>query len=503
MLSQALSGLACLAFMVRRFPILRMQAAEKRFDLHSAKVLCWMGIPMGLQYSITAVGSIILQSAVNGLGTAAIASVAAGAKLFQLICCPYDAMGSSMATYCGQNVGACKLDRLGQGMRACAWLGLGYAVLAVGAMLLFAPQCAMLFLNQDEADLARLVSLTSQYITTLTAFFFPLALVNIVRFSIQGMGFSQLAILAGVLEMAARTVMGQVFVPLFGFTARLLCLPGGLDQRRSVPDPRRHPLHPPSAEAVSRSDRGGRPPPRPRGRTVTPLTQRAQAQKRLGLSICQKSPPVRLFPKCGSPGIGRGGVQGEGDQGGEEVGLGLYLELTAAGLDKAGGNGQAQPAAAVGTALVPPDEALGVVQAGTEFCGRGVAQGGHRLSLLHREGQVHPGTGQGVFQGVAQQILEHPVEAVTVPLDEHRVVGELGAQLQPALLDGLVHIRQGLAEQAARSSRLRLTGSWPEAALLTSNTSCTIPFSRWAFWERIVTYSPAGGSRCSCSSSSA
>ena len=224
-LSQALSGPACLAFMVRRFPILRMQAAEKRFDLHSAKVLCWMGIPMGLQYSITAVGSIILQSAVNGLGTAAIASVAAGAKLFQLICCPYDAMGSSMATYCGQNVGACKLDRLGQGMRACAWLGLSYAVLAVGAMLLFAPQCAMLFLNQDEADLARLVSLTSQYITTLTAFFFPLALVNIVRFSIQGMGFSQLAILAGVLEMAARTVMGQVFVPLFGFTAACFAAP--------------------------------------------------------------------------------------------------------------------------------------------------------------------------------------------------------------------------------------------------------------------------------------
>ena len=64
-----------------------------------------------------------------------------------------------------------------------------------------------------------------QYITTLTAFFFPLALVNIVRFSIQGMGFSQLAILAGVLEMAARTVMGQVFVPLFGFTAACFASP--------------------------------------------------------------------------------------------------------------------------------------------------------------------------------------------------------------------------------------------------------------------------------------
>lgn len=223
--SQAISGLACLAYMRRAYPILRMTRQERRLDGRSCRVLCAMGIPMGLQYSVTAIGSIVLQSSVNALGSLYVAAVAAGSKLFQLFACPFDAMGATMATYCGQNVGACKLDRLGQGMRACAWLGLGYAVLAVGAMLLLAPQCAMLFLNQDEADLARLVSLTSQYITTLTAFFFPLALVNIVRFSIQGMGFSQLAILAGVLEMAARTVMGQVFVPLFGFTAACFASP--------------------------------------------------------------------------------------------------------------------------------------------------------------------------------------------------------------------------------------------------------------------------------------
>ena len=223
--SQAISGVACLIYMGKRYPILRMTREERRLDLLCCRRLCGMGVPMGLQYSITAIGSIMLQSAVNALGSTYVAAVAAGSKLFQLLGCPFDAMGATMATYCGQNVGACKLDRLGQGMRACAWLGLGYAVLAVGAMLLFAPQCAMLFLNQDEADLARLVSLTSQYITTLTAFFFPLALVNIVRFSIQGMGFSQLAILAGVLEMAARTVMGQVFVPLFGFTAACFASP--------------------------------------------------------------------------------------------------------------------------------------------------------------------------------------------------------------------------------------------------------------------------------------
>ena len=223
--SQGVSGVACLFYMGKKYPILRMTKEERRLDGHSCKVLCAMGIPMGLQYSITAIGSIILQSAVNALGSTYVAAVAAGSKLFQLLACPTDAMGATMATYCGQNVGACKLDRLGQGVRSCALLGLGYSVAVFGAMLLFAPQCAMLFLDPGEANVALLVDLTSQYIVTSTAFFFPLALVNIVRFSIQGMGYSTLAILSGVLEMAARTVVGMVLVPMFGFTAACFASP--------------------------------------------------------------------------------------------------------------------------------------------------------------------------------------------------------------------------------------------------------------------------------------
>ena len=224
-ISQGVSGLACLVFMVKRFPILHMTAEERRLDGRTCRTLCLMGIPMGLQYSITAIGSIVLQSAVNGLGSRYVASVAAGTKLFQVICCPFDAMGATMATYCGQNVGACKLGRLGQGIRACSLLGLGYSILALIAMLLFAPQFAMFFLNPDEAQLTMLVELTSQYIITLTAFFFPLALVNIVRFSIQGMGYSTFAILAGVLEMVARTVVGLCLVPVFGFAAACFASP--------------------------------------------------------------------------------------------------------------------------------------------------------------------------------------------------------------------------------------------------------------------------------------
>lgn len=217
--SQAISGLACLLYMIKKYPILRMSREERRLDGHSCKVLCAMGIPMGLQYSITAIGSIILQSAVNVLGSTYVAAVAAGVKLYQLLGCPFDAMGATMATYCGQNVGACRLDRLGQGIRSCALLGLGYSVVAFGAMTVFAAPCALLFLNPNEPQLSFLMNLTARYVVTATAFFFPLALVNIVRFSIQGMGYSAFAILAGVLEMIARTGVGMGLVPVFGYSA--------------------------------------------------------------------------------------------------------------------------------------------------------------------------------------------------------------------------------------------------------------------------------------------
>ena len=224
-ISQGISGLACLVYMIKKFPILHMSPEERRLDGRSCRTLCFMGVPMGLQYSITAIGSIFLQSAVNGLGSLYVAAVAAGAKLFQLLGCPYDALGATMATYCGQNVGAVKLDRLGKGIRACSLLGLIYALAAFGAMLLFAPQSTMLFLDPTEPQLDTLVALTAQYVRILTAFFFPLALVNIVRFSIQGMGYSGLAILAGVMEMIARMAVALVFVPLFGYTAACFASP--------------------------------------------------------------------------------------------------------------------------------------------------------------------------------------------------------------------------------------------------------------------------------------
>ena len=221
-ISQAISGVACLIYMIKRFDILKMSRDEWRADGIYVKNLCNMGIPMGLQYSITAIGSVILQTSVNTLGSLAVAAIAAASKIGMFFCCPFDAMGSTMATYAGQNVGAGRLERVSRGMKSTCVLGLVYSVLAFLVLAFFGKTIALLFVSPSEHAILQDVN---SYLVITAAFFFPLALVNIVRFTIQGLGFSRFAILAGVCEMAARCLVGLGFVPVFGYIAACFASP--------------------------------------------------------------------------------------------------------------------------------------------------------------------------------------------------------------------------------------------------------------------------------------
>ena len=214
-ISQAVSGILCLLYMRKKFTMLRMQGDEWKPDRYAMRTLCGMGIPMGLQYSITAIVSVILQTAVNSLGSVAVASVTAGSKISMFFCCPFDAMGATMATYGGQNVGAKKLDRIDQGMKACVILGAAYSVLAFFVLFFFSDIVALLFVDAGETQI---LGNTRQFLISNVAFYFPLALVNIVRFMIQGLGYSKFAIIAGVCEMAARCLVAFL-VGVFGYNA--------------------------------------------------------------------------------------------------------------------------------------------------------------------------------------------------------------------------------------------------------------------------------------------
>ncbi len=222
-ISQAFSSLLCMIFIIKRFEILHLKKNDLKLDFYYVGRLCAVGLPMGLQYSITAIGTIILQTAVNGLGSVYMASVTAGNKVGQFMCCPFDAMGSTMATYGGQNIGAGELKRVKRGLFDCILLGIIWSITALIIAYFFGGDLAALFLDESDPKTAENIVLIRDYaqhfLIINALFYIPLAFVNIVRFMIQGMGSSQVALYAGVFELAARGVVALAFVPVFGFEA--------------------------------------------------------------------------------------------------------------------------------------------------------------------------------------------------------------------------------------------------------------------------------------------
>lgn len=228
-ISQLISGVLCLIYIAKRIDILHIRHGDLKLDFYYVKRLCAIGFPMGLQYSITAIGSIMLQTAVNSLGKTCMAAMTAGIRVSIFLTCPYEAMGSTMATWGGQNIGANKIDRVRSGLFNCSILGIGWAAAALGITLLFGRGLIMLFIDKNNAptpeQTEEVVTLGKQFLTTNASFYTLLAFVNIVRFLIQGMGFSQIALFAGVFEMVARGFVALWAVPRVGFSGACFASP--------------------------------------------------------------------------------------------------------------------------------------------------------------------------------------------------------------------------------------------------------------------------------------
>ena len=222
-LSQLLSGIGCVIVMIKKFPILRMSREDRRFSLEKAKNMLGIGLPMGLQFSITAIGSVMVQWSVNGLGVNAVAAVSAAGKLSMFFASVFDALASAVATFTGQNIGARKLERVGQGLKAAAVIGIGYCLAALGAVLLFVRPLLSLFV--DSAAAPEVMEMGCRFLKINAAFYIPLLFVNIVRLCIQGMGYTRAAMFAGMFEMVARTVVAVFLVPALGFAGACMANP--------------------------------------------------------------------------------------------------------------------------------------------------------------------------------------------------------------------------------------------------------------------------------------
>ena len=218
-LSQALSVILCLWYIRKHMQLLIPKGDERRFDNKRTSILLNNGVPMGLQFSITGIGIIMLQSANNALGTTCVAAFTASMRIKYLFTCVFENIGVAMATYCGQNLGARRMDRVTKGVKDAITLMLIYFVFTFALIYPFADWMMRLFVDSGEAEV---VGRAAQFMRIANYFYSALGLLTILRYSIQGLGFSNLSMLSGVMEMIARCGVSLWLVPALAWTG--VCL---------------------------------------------------------------------------------------------------------------------------------------------------------------------------------------------------------------------------------------------------------------------------------------
>ena len=215
-ISQAVSGILCLIFISCRIKLLHIDRENRVLNTEAVKELLTMGLPTGLQFSITAIGSMVMQSANNGLGSVYVSAFTAAMRIKQFAMCPFDAIATAASVFCSQNLGAGSFDRIKKGFRQSLAVGMAYGAF-IGLVLIIAGRpLSMIFIKQSSVSV---LDASSRYLRCMGYFFWSLGMLNVCRMVTQGLGYSGRAVFSGVTEMIARSIVSLCFVGTFGYTA--------------------------------------------------------------------------------------------------------------------------------------------------------------------------------------------------------------------------------------------------------------------------------------------
>ena len=216
-LSQLIAVVVCAIYLWKKYVILRIR--ENDLKLQDAGMLRNMlssGLSMGFMSSLVNIGTLTLQTSINKLGQNIIIAHTAARKISEIFMIMFSVFGQTMATYCGQNYGAGKPKRIWQGIKASGVMMLIYALLTFVVLMVGARTLALLFVDTTELEILK----NTELFLHVSAYFFPfLGLLCILRYTIQGAGYTNLAMLSGVSEMIARTLVSIYAVPVYGYIA--------------------------------------------------------------------------------------------------------------------------------------------------------------------------------------------------------------------------------------------------------------------------------------------
>ncbi len=206
-IAQGISALLCFVYILKKFPILHLKKEDFRISFRSFGSLLTLGIPMGLQFSITAIGTIIVQGAVNVYGEIYMAGFAAAGKLQNIITTVFTAFGATIATFVGQNRGAGRMDRVKTGVKYTQIMILLWSVVTMVLVFFFGKYMMLLFVSASETEV---IDAAVIYFRTVFWCYPFLGSIFLYRNTLQGMGYGLVPMLGGVFELAARSVIVMI-----------------------------------------------------------------------------------------------------------------------------------------------------------------------------------------------------------------------------------------------------------------------------------------------------
>ncbi len=218
-ISQLISGVACAIYMFKKYEILRLSRRHFKMSFKFSWAHLKIGLPMAVQYSIIAVGIMVQQAALNAFGTLYVSAYTAASKIDSLITQALVAMGSSVATYVGQNFGAGEIGRINNGVNQAMLVSVGLAI--VGGLLVYfgSDLLTSLFVKNPSAEM---LDLSKRYLFWQGVFYIGLAVIYVYRNALQGMGYSMLTTAGGVIELAMRILASFLLVKVWSYLG--LCL---------------------------------------------------------------------------------------------------------------------------------------------------------------------------------------------------------------------------------------------------------------------------------------
>lgn len=221
-IAQVFASLMCVVYIKRKIPLLQISRKHFTWDKEEIRIHLNSALPMGFQSSIIAIGAVILQSALNSLGTNVVAAQATASRIDQFAILPMMSFGITMATFTAQNFGAKKYGRILLGVKQCLIMTIGFSIFAGLGVIFFGDHLVNLFVARSEVKVFQLAQI---YFNISGSLYWILAILFVLRYTLQGLGQARVPTIAGIMELIMRSFAALILTPLFGYTGAAFAPP--------------------------------------------------------------------------------------------------------------------------------------------------------------------------------------------------------------------------------------------------------------------------------------